>query len=140
MEVSLKNFLRKVQALLPFCGCASVSRLVSVLLHHGRAALHGVHGGTAIFVPQVDCFGYDGVRVLLRYLRGEASVRRDTMTGSFAPLTHIAQKSTHCFRTAQAHQHNLVAEEDFQGHEHENLAGAADHFVPHSEKKELVRF
>lgn len=61
----------------------------------------------------------------------------DAMTGSFVPLTHIAEKSTHTFGTAQAHQHHLVAEEDLQGHEHQDLTGAADHFVPNSEKKEL---
>lgn len=43
----------------------------------GSAALHGVHGRTAVFVPQVDGFGHDGVRVLLRHLRGEASVSFD---------------------------------------------------------------
>lgn len=39
--------------------------------------LHGVYGGTAVFVPQVDGFGHNGIRVLLRYLRSEASVSCD---------------------------------------------------------------
>lgn len=63
-----------------------------------------------------------------------------TMTRRFVTFTHIAQKSEHTFRPAHAHQQNLVAEEDFQRHEHEDLTGAADHFVPDSEKKELSGF
>lgn len=62
------------------------------------------------------------------------------MTRTFVLFTHVAQKSQHAFRPAHAHQHQLVAEKDFQGHKHEDLTGAADHLVPHSEKKELVRF
>lgn len=37
----------------------------------GDVVLNGVDGSAAVFVPQVDGFGDDGVRVLLRDLRGE---------------------------------------------------------------------
>lgn len=50
-------------------------------------------------------------------------------------FTHVAQKRDYAFRPADAHQHYLVAEQDLQGHKHQDLTGATDHFVPHSEKK-----
>lgn len=37
----------------------------------GDVVLNGVDGSAAVFVPQVDGFGDDGVRVFLRDLRGE---------------------------------------------------------------------
>lgn len=60
-----------------FCGFAAASVSPGALWEDGSAALHGVHGRTAVFVPQVDGFGHNGIRVLLRHLRGEASVRFD---------------------------------------------------------------
>lgn len=48
-------------------------------------------------------------------------------------FTHAAQKLDHAFRPADAHQHDLVAEQDLQGHEHQDLTGATDHLVPHPE-------
>lgn len=43
---------------------------------------------------------------------------------------HIAEKVDHVVRTVDSHQHNLIAEKDLQSHEHQDLAGAADHLVP----------
>lgn len=62
-----------------FRGFAEVRQPISpgASWEDSSAALHGVHRSTAVFVPQVDGFGHDGVRVLLRYLRGKASVRFD---------------------------------------------------------------
>lgn len=59
------------------------------------------------------------------------------MTRTSAPVTHVAQEPDHTIGPAGAHQHDLVAEEDLQGHEDEDLTGAADHFVPHSEQKSV---
>lgn len=56
-----------------------------------------------------------------------------------AASTHVAQEPDHAVGPAHAHQHHLVAEEDLQGHEDQDLAGAADHLVPHSEQKASAR-
>lgn len=65
----IKNLLQKSSGL----AAVLVAHRPSVLLHHGSVALHGVYGRAAVFVPQVDGFGHDGVRVLLRYLGGGAA-------------------------------------------------------------------
>lgn len=51
-------------------------------------------------------------------------------------FTHIAQKLDHAFGPVDAHQHDLVAQQDLQGHKHQDLTGAADHLVPHPENNE----
>lgn len=53
-------------------------------------------------------------------------------------FTHAAQKLDYTFRPADSHQHYLVAKQDFQGHKHQDLTGATDHLVPHSEKDHLT--
>lgn len=55
-------------------------------------------------------------------------------------FTHIAQKPDHAFRPVDAHQHDLVAEQNLQGHEHQDLAGAADHLVPHPKNNQRAPF
>lgn len=55
-------------------------------------------------------------------------------------FTHIAQKLDHAFRPVDAHQHDLVAEQNLQGHKHQDLTGATDHFVPHPKKNQRTQF
>lgn len=59
-------------------------------------------------------------------------------------FTHIAQKPDDALRPVDAHQHDLVAEQDLQGDEHQDLTGATDHLVPHPEEHtssvSLMRF
>lgn len=46
-------------------------------------------------------------------------------------FTHIAQELDHTFRSADAHQLDLIAEQNLQGNEHQNLTGTTYHLVPH---------
>lgn len=48
-------------------------------------------------------------------------------------FTHITQELDDAFRPVYAHQHDLVVEQNLQSHEHQNLTGATDHFIPNSE-------
>lgn len=48
-------------------------------------------------------------------------------------FTHIAQKLDHAVRPADAQQHDLVAEQNLQSNEHQNLTGSTYHLVPHPE-------
>lgn len=104
--------------------------------------LHSVYRSATVFVPHVDGFGHDGVSVFLRYLKGKCHckvlqrrLRVQKRCVQVLSFTHIAQKLDHAFRPADAHQHDLVAEEDLQGNKHQDLTGATDHFVPHPENK-----
>lgn len=52
-----------------------------------------------------------------------------------ARATHIAQKLHHAIWPGDAHQHDLVAEQNLQGHKHQDLTGSTDHLVPHPKKR-----
>lgn len=53
----------------------------------------------------------------------------------FCHWTHAAQKLYDALRPGHAHQHNLVAEQNLQGHKHKDLTGATDHLVPNPENR-----
>lgn len=53
--------------------------------------------------------------------------------------THIAQKPDHSFRPVDTHQYDFIAEQNLQGHKHQDLTGAADHLVPHPKNKQRAQ-
>lgn len=53
-------------------------------------------------------------------------------------FTYVAQELDHAVRTVDAQQDDLVAEQDLQGHKHQDLTGAADHLVPHPKHNQMA--
>lgn len=48
-------------------------------------------------------------------------------------VTHVRQEVDHALWPVDAQQHDLIAEQDLQGHKHQDLTGATDHLVPNPE-------
>lgn len=55
----------------------------------------------------------------------------------FQSFTHVTQELEHALGSVDAHQHDLVAEQDLQSDKHQDLTGAADHFVPHPKEQHV---
>lgn len=135
-----RNLLRKVQDLLPFF----VDSQQFVSWSQSWCIMGGQLCSTTRRVREYRSICATGRWLWSRWRpcspavsEGESQreVRRLThaKTRTLAPFTDVAQEPDHAFWPAHAYQHDLVAEQDLQGHENEDLTGAADHFVPHSE-------
>lgn len=132
-----------------------------VPMHHGKASHLGDKtsvvcgapcGYTAcIGVPQYLCHESIALVTMASVFscgiwKGNVTVRLhkreggQECSGVVLPLAHVAKELGHAFRPADSQQHVVVAQQNLQGHKHQDFTGPTDDLVPHPKNKASAYF